>query len=88
MTTNPIRHSHRIANTGCLGTELDKAQSVLMHKMGILGDQESLKQDACDAYVRLFEDPLSHPHLAAVASLFGWTVPENCEARAAGLILS
>lgn len=87
-TTNPIRRSRRIANNGCRGNALDKAQYVLMRKLGILGEQEQLSQDARDAYARLFEHPLSRPHLAAVASIFGWTVPENYEAREADLLLS
>lgn len=46
-----------------------------MKKLGIIMDLHQLSQEAREAYARLFEHPLSTSHVAALAVLFGWTVP-------------
>lgn len=76
-----LRRSRRIASTGGMGTAIDQAQTVLMRKLGLIMLQERLSQEARDAYMRLFDHPLSRDHLTALASLFGWTVPDDCEMR-------
>lgn len=86
-TTTALRRSRRIATRSYTGTALDKAQSVLMRKMGVLQDQEPLTEEAREAYARLFQQPLSRPQITALAALFGWTVPDDCEARAADLLV-
>lgn len=57
-----------------------------MRKLGLINAQEAISQEAREAYAKLFNHPLSRPHLAAVASLFGWAVPEDLEARSADLL--
>lgn len=81
--TTTIRRSHRIAVSGYGGTAVNKEQTLLMRKLGLIEAQDAISQEARDAYARLFEHPLSSAQIATVASLFGWTVPESCEARSA-----
>lgn len=38
------------------------------------------------AYAKLFEHPLSRPQIAALASLFGWTIPTEAEVRSTELL--
>jgi hypothetical protein len=42
---------------------------------------EGMKQ-----YVRIFEQPLSHDHVKALAALFGWTAPLADEVRSLDFI--
>ncbi|GJN25111.1 hypothetical protein PR202_gb12898 [Eleusine coracana subsp. coracana] len=58
-----------------------------MRKLGLLAPTNRLSQEARDEYIRLFDHPLSRTQLAAVAAIFGWTVPESCEAPAADQVL-
>lgn len=82
-----LRQSRRITRAGNCGPALQRAQVVLMRKLGVLEEQENLTNEAREAYVRLFEHPLSRTHLAALAALLGWTVPEDAEARSADLLV-
>lgn len=66
-----------------MGNAIDKAQTVLMRKLGVLAPNDGLSLEARDAYIRLFDHPLSRTQLAAVATIFGWSVPESCKAPAA-----
>lgn len=88
LDASTLRRSKRIAGFGCAANSIDQAQIVLMRKLGILAAQDNLTQDARDAYARLFEHPLSRAQLTALASLFGWVVPEQSEACSANLLLS
>ncbi|KAL5648602.1 hypothetical protein ACJX0J_039411 [Zea mays] len=47
--------------------------------LGIWADQEGLAQEALDEYGRLFSKPLTQDHVAALAALFGWAIPENAD---------
>lgn len=53
-----------------------RAQMVLMKKLGVLGEQQLLTQEAREAYANLFEHPLSPVHIVVLAALFGWVVPD------------
>lgn len=86
---NPVsslRRSRRIANTGGQAPALEKAQGVLMRKLGIVTERESITAEAREAYAKLFDNPLSRPQVAALAALFGWEIPSDCEARSAELL--
>lgn len=78
-----LRRSRCIANTGPRGTALTRAQSVLMRKLGLTPQQDLMSQEDRDVYANLFEHPLSRSQVSALASLFGWTVPDDCEVRSA-----
>lgn len=84
--TTSLRRSRRIASTGAAGPTLQKAQGVLMRKLGILSDQEQITSEAKESYAKLFEYPLSRAQLAALALLFGWDTPPECEVRSAELL--
>lgn len=86
-TATSVRRSRRIAACGITGTAVGRAQTVLMRKLGILQADQGLSQEARDAYAQLFEHPLSRPQLTALASIFGWTVPNSFEARSADLLV-
>ena len=55
-------------------------QANLIRWIGLAGNQETLGQEAIDAYIRLFNRLMSQVHIAAMAVLFGWTTPEDGEA--------
>lgn len=84
--TSSLRRSRRIANAGGRGPAIEKAQEVLMRKLGILTERETVTAEAREAYAKLFDNPLSRPQLAALAALFGWEIPADGEARSAELL--
>lgn len=83
-----LRRSRRIANRGALGSTLDRAQTVLMRKLGVISDQESISQEAREAYTCLFDHPLSRSHLIALTALFGWAVPPDEKACSTDFLLA
>lgn len=85
--SNSLHRSNRIARIATKGTTLDRAQAVLMRKLGVISEGESLSPEAREAYTQLFEHPLSRSHLTALAALFGWTVPPEDEARVADCLV-
>lgn len=84
--TTTLRRNRRIADGGRQGPALQRAQSVLMRKLGLTKENEQITAKVKDAYARFFEHPLSPPQLAALAAIFGWTIPANEEARSAELL--
>jgi hypothetical protein len=67
------RRSSRLAKkrTGALSAEVRQVQVNLMRRLGLVADQETLRQEALDEYSRLFNKPLSQAHFAALVVLFG-----------------
>lgn len=57
-----------------------------MRKLGLLTEHEKITAEATEAYAKLFEHPLSRTQLTALASLFGWDIPPECEVRSAELL--
>lgn len=84
--SSSLQQSKRIANVTARGTALDKAQTVLMRKLGVITKQEEISPEAREAYTRLFEHTLSHSHLTALTALFGTNVLPDCEARSADFL--
>ncbi|GJN23594.1 hypothetical protein PR202_gb11258 [Eleusine coracana subsp. coracana] len=76
-SSTTLRRSRRIANSAGPNHAVQKAQMVLMRKLGLAIEENGLSQEARDAYAKLFEHPLSPSHLAALAALFGWAVPDS-----------
>lgn len=60
---------------------------VLMHKLGLISVQEWISDEAREAYARLFKLPLSQHQLSTLASIFGWMVPDEGEARSTDVLL-
>ena len=48
----------------------------ILRSLGLFSDGAQLSGEALDRYARLFERPLSRAHIEALATLFGWSVPE------------
>lgn len=69
--TSPLRRSRRIAAVAGRGSAQDKAQTLLMRKLGVITGREEISPKAREVYSRLFEHPLSRSHLTALATLFG-----------------
>lgn len=87
MAPTSLCRSRRIAIGGTQGSSLDRAQTILMRKLGVISEREGLSTEAREAYGQLFEHPLSCTHLTALAALFGWSLPPDCEARSPDLLL-
>ncbi|KAG2631280.1 hypothetical protein PVAP13_2NG014400 [Panicum virgatum] len=89
-TMTPVkvpRRSRRLA-IAARRSEADatrRAQAVLMRKLGIIGESEHISIDAQDDYACLFMQELSQTHIAALAALFGWSVPDDAEVRGVDL---
>lgn len=58
-----------------------------MKKLGIHVENDMPSFSDIDAYARLFDHPLSTSHIAALAALFGWTVPSNGDAGSAEALM-
>lgn len=50
-----------------------RAQRILLRKLGLVKEDEAPSAEAIDAYRKLFEVPLCGGMIAAIADLFGWT---------------
>ena len=76
------RRSNRLKKDGrgAPSTAVRKIRVDIARTLGIWADQEGLAQEALDEYGRLFSKPLSQDHVAALAALFGWAIPENADA--------
>jgi hypothetical protein len=48
-----------------------------MKKLGVIRDGDSLSQEALDDYARIFSKSLSQVQIQVLASLFGWSIPEE-----------
>lgn len=49
---------------------MERAQTMLLRRMGLLEPEEQLSPEAMDAYLRLFSKPMAPHHIKAVAALF------------------
>lgn len=78
-----LRRSRWIAYAGGPSHSLHRAQTVLMKKLGLIAEEESLTEEARESYARLFEHPIPSSHVMALAALFGWTVPQDCNVGSA-----
>jgi hypothetical protein len=76
------RRSNRLKKDGrgAPSTAVRKIRVDIARTLGIWADQEGLAQEALDEYGRLFSKPLTQDHVAALAALFGWAIPENADA--------
>lgn len=45
-------------------------------QLGLCDEQERISSEDAKKYAKLFDTPLSRVHVAAMAELFGWDVPE------------
>jgi hypothetical protein len=52
-----------------------------MRSLGVIGENDDIDQQAQEEYARLFSEPLSATHLAALIALFGWKSLEEKKCR-------
>ena len=66
------RRSARISkiNDGKNIGPVQRAQTVLLRRMGVIKPEEHLSRDALEAYLKLFDKPLALHHIRAVTALF------------------
>jgi hypothetical protein len=55
-----------------MGDMSRRATKKAMRNLGLIGENEGIDQQAQEEYARLFSEPLSDIHIAALAALFGW----------------
>jgi hypothetical protein len=56
---------------------IKKSKKTIMKKLGVIRDGDSLSQEALDDYARIFSKSLSQVQIQVLASLFGWSIPEE-----------
>lgn len=69
--SNP-RRSVRIAGGVGRGSRTSKQQNVLIRKLCLANEGETISDDALQAYTQLFDRPLTDAHIKAILALFGW----------------
>ena len=50
----------------------NRQQQVIIRKLCLAHEGETIGDAALQAYVELFSNPLSDTHIAAILALFGW----------------
>jgi hypothetical protein len=80
--------SNRLAKrTGDPSAVVQQTQHNLMRKLGLVSGHEVMGPKAREDYGCLFNKPLSQSHVEALASLFGWHVPDMEQAKGEGDVL-
>jgi hypothetical protein len=79
--------SRRVAKAGVeiqMGDMSRRSTKKAMRSLGVIGENDSIDKQAQEEYARLFSEPLSATHLAALTALFGWkSLEERSVDRAA-----
>lgn len=66
------RRSVRLARgVGC-GSNTSKQKGVLIQKLCLANEAETISDEALQLYAELFDQPLSDGHIKAILTLFGW----------------
>lgn len=52
-----------------------KAKRVLLHRLGLLGEDEPISAEILEKYTRLFERPLANEVVQAFANFYRWRIP-------------
>jgi hypothetical protein len=55
-----------------MGDLAGRSTNKAMRSLGIIGKNQGIDQQAHEEYAKLFSEPLSSAHLAALAVLFEW----------------
>jgi hypothetical protein len=75
------RRSRRVAGIGveCHQrlSSFKKSKKTIMKTLGVIHDGDSLSQEALEEYSSIFSNSLSQVQIQALASLFGWSLPEE-----------
>ncbi|PNT64639.1 hypothetical protein BRADI_4g30771v3 [Brachypodium distachyon] len=68
----PIRRSARVANRRRSCSSVGRQQKLLISRLGLALEGEQIGDEALAAYIKLFEQPLSGDHIAAILAIFVW----------------
>ena len=55
-----------------MGYKASKQQASIIQKLCLANEGEVIGDEALQAYVRLFDKPLTDSHVRAILALFGW----------------
>lgn len=61
----------RLAKGG-QGSKASKQQAVLIRKLCLANEGNRIDDEALQAYIKLFDQPLLDSHVEAILALFGW----------------
>lgn len=62
----------RLARGVGRGSLASKQQGALIRKLRLANEGGVISDEALEAYVRLFDQPLTDIHIRAILALFGW----------------
>jgi hypothetical protein len=76
------RRSRRIAGVGVEFDKMDLCSSSrttkkVMQALKVIGDPGAITQQAKEDYLKVFSTELPLSHIEALASFFGWVVPDD-----------
>ena len=54
------------------GSKATKQQNMLIRRLCLANEGETISNSALLAYAQLFERPLTDSHITAILALFGW----------------
>lgn len=80
--SNP--RSVRIAKRVGRGSTATKQQNVLIRKLCLANEGGVISDEALQAYIQLFNEPLAEAHIKAILAMFGWE-PEILPLRTAAV---
>jgi hypothetical protein len=74
------RRSRRIAGVGVEFDKMDlssRTTKKVMQALKVIGDPGAVTQQAKEDYLKVFSTELPVSHIEALASFFGWVVPDD-----------
>jgi hypothetical protein len=71
-----------------MGDMARRSTKKAMRSLGVIGENDSIDQQAWEEYARLFFEPLSATHLAALRALFCWKSLEEKNVDRAAMALA
>jgi hypothetical protein len=73
-----LRRSRRVAGLGAENIpQIPRAKILVMKAIHNTSDTNQFNREDLETYAKLFCHPLSYPQVQALASLFGWAVPDD-----------
>ncbi|PWZ39413.1 hypothetical protein Zm00014a_003754 [Zea mays] len=90
----PAATPHHSRRNARVGVEFDKQELYLrstkmaMKALKVIGEAEGVTQQAKEDYTEVFSENLPMAHVEALATLFGWTVPEELKMGLSSAVVS
>lgn len=76
VTTTP-RRSVRLAKGLGRASNATKQQQIIIRRLCLAHEGDQIGDEALEAYVHLFDNPLTDGQIAAILALFGWESPAS-----------